>query len=42
MCETLVGLPAGTILCIDEVGDGSIRVHLERSESKTVVLRGVS
>ena len=42
LCELLVGFPAATILCIDEVEDGSIRVHLERSELRTGVLRGVS
>ena len=42
LCELLVGFPAATILGIDEVEDGSIRVHLERSESRTGVLRGVS
>ena len=35
MCELLVGLPAVTVLGIDDVEDGPIRVHLERSESRT-------
>ena len=35
MCELLVGLPAVTILGIDDVEDGPIRVHLERFESRT-------
>lgn len=35
MCELMMGLPATTILGLDDVEDGLIRVHLERSELRT-------